>query len=850
PNLDDKALAPLRTAAMKYVEDVRASMPVALGEPKFGLLLDRYRLAMITEANLARRKQGLTALDPSRAMLAHPRLDLYVDVDSKHPFESVGCTSCHDGSGQETHFVLTAHSPRPIWVDEKTGAPVLPAQIDPKSLKAGHHLPDLSSMLGAVWPHEAVVPFGVPSIHLTLGAHNDAHHSTTQPHTTAKARAATEKPHASDEMDAGMVPEQPTVDAAPVKFIDPVTGAAGKAISQMTYWKQIYEPGAPRSFALVYHEWDWPMRPPQYLQANCVRCHADVNDIRAEAPKVFEGKSLFVNMGCANCHQMDSISPELPPENPSDVRLITANGQRKVGTDLRNITAKLSPAFVNTWIWAPKSFRPSTKMPHFFMLENNSSDEELRRTRQETRAITEYLVRTANTYPQTGPGSGVAQAGDAKSSIATGPLPPQNMVPPGGKGSPEAGKIVFNSIGCLGCHTNLHDDTGKKRSSKPITLGEQWIVSDLTKSGELAKQMEGDGGKAPDAKAVTARASELYDQMTYNQRQLYVSEHLAPDYSGLAAKYPDGTAKPLFQHHGPELSGIGTKLTAGRTPEQARAWLYDWVKNPRHYSEYTVMPQLRLSDQQALDLTEYLLAQQRGDDWKAELTPIDPSKLIEMTSLFLRSRFSARKATEKADDDAELLALATDALTTAHTVADAAKAQAAAMSKDERRLVFLGKKLISHYGCMSCHAINGAENLSSPCANLSDWGKKSIDKLDFGYLDHHKAESLPATNEIPMVNGMSAKASALVGAEWRADFADGKVAAPVTVAWPHVAHSRVGWLTQKLNNTRAFDRGKVLLDPTKGDPGKPYDKLKMPTFYLSEREIDAIVTWVISNRGT
>ena len=61
--------------------------------------------------------------------------------------------------------------------------------------------------------------------------------------------------------------------------------------------------------------------------------------------------------------------------------------------------AKLTPAMINTWIWSPKAFRPSTKMPHFFMLENNSSDEELRRTRQEARAITEYLVQTATPLP-------------------------------------------------------------------------------------------------------------------------------------------------------------------------------------------------------------------------------------------------------------------------------------------------------------------------------------------------------------------------------------------------------------------------------------------------------------------
>jgi cbb3-type cytochrome oxidase cytochrome c subunit len=54
------------------------------------------------------------------------------------------------------------------------------------------------------------------------------------------------------------------------------------------------------------------MRPPQYIQANCVRCHSDVNDIRQEAPQVFEGRSLFINMGCVNCHQMNSVPAETP----------------------------------------------------------------------------------------------------------------------------------------------------------------------------------------------------------------------------------------------------------------------------------------------------------------------------------------------------------------------------------------------------------------------------------------------------------------------------------------------------------------------------------------------------------
>src|SRR5688500_6757267 len=149
----------------------------------------------------------------------------------------------------------------------------------------------------------------------------------------------------------------------------------------------------------------------------------------------------------------------------------------------------LSKAYVTTWIWAPKTFRPSTKMPHFFMLENNSSDEEIKRTRQEARAITEYLFQTTTTHAQTGKASAIASA-DAKAQATFGPLPAGDPIPAGGKGSVDAGRAIFTSIGCQGCHTNPNDPSGQQRNKKPVTLGEQWIVNDLVKSGKLARQME------------------------------------------------------------------------------------------------------------------------------------------------------------------------------------------------------------------------------------------------------------------------------------------------------------------------------------------------------------------------
>jgi len=144
----------------------------------------------------------------------------------------------------------------------------------------------------------------------------------------------------------------------------------------------------------------------------------------------------------------------------------------------------------------------------------------------------------------------------------------------------------------------------------------------------------------------------------------------------------------------------------------------------------------------------------------------------ELVAFFLRSRFSVKTAEQKAIEefttdaagkqaDGEITKLAVDALTTPATPKEEAAAKVKQMKLVDKQMVWLGKKLISHYGCMSCHQINGLETATSPCANLSDWGQKGLDKLDFAYLDHHKAEALPDTSDVPMVNGLSEQAAAI-----------------------------------------------------------------------------------------
>ena len=55
-----------------------------------------------------------------------------------------------------------------------------------------------------------------------------------------------------------------------------------------------------------------------------------------------------------------------------------------------------------------------------------------------------------------------------------------------------------------------------------------------------------------------------------------------------------------FRAHGPNLDGTGSKVNAG--------WLYAWVRDPKGYWHDTRMPNLRLSEKEAADITAYLMS--------------------------------------------------------------------------------------------------------------------------------------------------------------------------------------------------------------------------------------------------
>lgn len=172
----------------------------------------------------------------------------------------------------------------------------------------------------------------------------------------------------------------------------------------------------------------------------------------------------------------------------------------------------------------------------------------------------------------------------------------------------------------------------------------------------------------------------------------------------IAARDRREVADPIAfeRRFGPDLSRIGDKAR----PE----WVYQWVRNPRAYNPDTRMPDLRLSEQEALDITAYLTTLKgpgAGD-------PPPP-------------------APQPAARDAALMAF----LSQRQTPDDAQKAIDALGDSD--RDVLLGEKTIARYGCFGCHLIPGFEKASPIGTDLSEEGSKHPDLLFFGFqhqLDH------------------------------------------------------------------------------------------------------------------
>jgi mono/diheme cytochrome c family protein/transcription termination factor NusB len=225
----------------------------------------------------------------------------------------------------------------------------------------------------------------------------------------------------------------------------------------------------------TYEHWLWPLFPKQNVEAGCQTCHAaDMKLVSGslEWPVINDGKDLFRQRGCVGCHRYEGYDKE-PEEllsvgqqikqleqekkdnlkqaaslmkqadaaetneeanrlNDRAVALKIASSKlelrmtqldqstvsllqdmKKVGPNLKDVRLKLNKNWIPVWLKRPTDFRPTTKMPNFRL-----SDEQIK-------AISAYLWQSG----------------------FTDSLPKHNP------GNAAHGKELFETRGCLGCHS-------------------------------------------------------------------------------------------------------------------------------------------------------------------------------------------------------------------------------------------------------------------------------------------------------------------------------------------------------------------------------------------------------------
>jgi cytochrome c551/c552 len=224
-----------------------------------------------------------------------------------------------------------------------------------------------------------------------------------------------------------------------------------------------------------YEHWLWPLFPKENVEAGCQTCHAaDMKLVSGytEWHVINDGKDLYRQRGCVGCHRYEGYDKE--PEdllsiaqqiklieqekkdnlkqatylmkqadtaqsneeanrlNDRAVALRVANSKldlrivqldrttksllqdmKKVGPNLKDIRLKLNKNWVPVWLKKPSAFRATTKMPDF------------RFNDQQIKSISAYLWQSA----------------------LTDPLPKHKL------GDAAHGKELFETRGCLGCHS-------------------------------------------------------------------------------------------------------------------------------------------------------------------------------------------------------------------------------------------------------------------------------------------------------------------------------------------------------------------------------------------------------------
>jgi len=637
--------------------------------------------------------------------------------------------------------------------------------------------------------------------------------------------------------------------------------------------------------------WIYPMLPARFSESSCLKCHHEVAELAPSerfpdppAPHLMHGYDLVRKYGCYACHEINGydgdrrIGPDMRLEpnvfaaaqglqvepgfasldpfaqdwvrqlvqhpDRDEVRarvyeLLLADQrsddpqfsnythehltplfapvehpgrERKVGPSLRFVASKLDPQFMYEWIREPKAFRPSTRMPQIFGLWDHIHGTESEAIAQRYESIE---ILGIVTYLR-----GQSQPFDYIEPVEGAEAP-----------SAERGHVLFQTRGCLACHTHqAFQDADAFRAEDEIVQG-----PDLSRLAD--KFRHPDGGKW------------LYTWI--KQPTSYHARTVMPD---------------LF------LSPV--KDQAGTTTDPA-ADIVEFLLSDASSQGWTLRGD---AEESAADLAKDV----DGDGHTGE------ENMDALLGEFLRDAFAAAQAKEFAEKGIpESLRDELKGAEVELVVSDEQRSAPDFQLPHEMKLNYIGRKAIAKHGCFACHDIPGFEDAKPIGTSLADWGRKDTSRLAFEHIVHyidehgrHKQVSAPSTAPADVLSvedaathdGSTHDGSAHDGG----DDGDGDDDADVDQADNHGAEGhdgvrsdmyafhrrpagsiddadpetfayydhqlraghRAGFIYQKLLEPRSFDYHKT-------ENKKYNERLRMPEFPFNSAEREAVITFVL-----
>ena len=786
-----------------YVEDDKAIRgPVRVAEQLLGAVGKGKPVKLTVRRGLA------------NPFTTHPRLDLFAGDASPHPMGTFGCTICHDGQGNATAFKWASHTPDDSqddpeqsnrwtkehgWFDNHHWIyPMWPKRFaESGCLKCHHEVVELEP--SEKFP-EPAAPKLTHGYHLIrkygcYGCHEMNGYDGPKKRIGPDLR--TEPNFFASALQLGhlLAPRLTELEqaqkSAQARF-EELHNVNVDSLSEAERKDHATEMAATEAEARRLTEAVASASRALELAPEVASRSYD-NAARTELYQLFTADA-----GTANVSQR-AFTPEMH-RTANVLKDVEAPGSlRKPGPTLRFVREKLDPVFIYDWTNNPKNFRPTTRMPRFFGLWDHLQDAEpksMHRSEElepvEIHGIVTYLQKNSQPFTPLEKPSGIADD------------PPEERI--------ARGKMLFETRGCLACHEHHDFPTAKEYR------GKQEIVQ------------------------------------------------------------------------GPELSAIAEKFDPQRNPK-GKEWLYSWIKNPSRYNVRTLMPNVFLdpiteqrptgekkddgsdvkksaTTDPAADIVEYLLdashlaakpatssaaTSSAGHDhrpWQpvAEANqPVDANNLKSLVIEYLRESFHESRLEEYYDRGlpermrSELKVAEQDLVV-----------PEGGQLTDEQRLLYVGRKTITKFGCYGCHDVPGFEDAKPIGTGLADWGRKDPSRLAFEHISHYlehghgTAGQSHAGSATDHEHGTAGKSNAPVehedhgtaGHHSATHSPAGKEKSPVYYQRALDHGNRIGFIYQKLLEPRSYDFEKTT--------NKKYnDRLRMPEFPFNTEEREAVITFVL-----